>query len=96
MNNHLVSLEKLKKVAKEKGLLKYIKEIGYSNAKNKKYFVITIDNKKVNFGYDKMDDYLVHKNDDRRARFRARFDKIYQKYKNDYNKSIYWVMNLTW
>jgi hypothetical protein len=52
--------------------------------------------KKVNFGYDKMDDYLVHKNDDRRARFRARFDKIYQKYKNDYNKPIYWFMNLTW
>ena len=60
MNNHLVSLEKLKKVAKEKGLLKYIKEIGYSKVVGKKYYVITIDNKKVNFGYNKMDDFLIH------------------------------------
>ena len=96
MNNHLVSLDKLKKVAKDKGLLKYIKEIGYSKVKNKKYYVITIDNKKVSFGYNKMDDYLVHKNDDKRVRFRARFDKIYQKFKNDYNKPIFWSYNLTW
>ena len=51
MNNHLVSLNKLKKVAKDKGLLKYVKEIGYSKVKNKKCFVITIDNKKFNWGY---------------------------------------------
>ena len=96
MNNHLVSLDKLKKVAKNKGLLKYIKEIGYSKVKNKKYFVITIDNKKVNFGYNKMDDYLVHKDDDRRQRFKERFKTLYDKFKNDYNKPIYWSYNLTW
>jgi len=96
MNNHLVSIDKLKRVARQKNLMKYIKEIGYSKVAGKKYYVITIDNKKVNFGYNKMDDFLTHHDDDRRARFRARFDKIYQKYKNDYNKPIYWVMILTW
>jgi hypothetical protein len=49
-NSNLVSINKLKQVAKQKGIYKYIKEIGYSKVKNKKYYVITIDNKKVNFG----------------------------------------------
>lgn len=96
MNNHLVSLDKLKRVAKQKGLSKYIKEIGYSKVKNKKYYVITIDNKKISFGYNKMDDYLVHQNSDRRDRFRARFKSLYDKYKNDYNKAIFYSWNLLW
>ena len=96
MNNHLVSLEKLKRVAKDKGLLKYIKEIGFSKVKNKKYFVITIDNKKVNFGYNKMDDFLTHHDDERRKRFKDRFKSLYDKFKNDYNKPIFWSYNLTW
>jgi hypothetical protein len=50
-NSNLVSINKLKQVARNKGISKYIKEIGYSKAKNKKYYVITIDNKKVNFGF---------------------------------------------
>ena len=50
MNNHLVSIDKLKRVARQKNLMKYIKEIGYSKAKNKKYYVKTIDGRKVNFG----------------------------------------------
>ena len=49
-NSNLVSIGKLKRVIKEKGLMKFVKDVGYSNAKGKKYYVITIDNKKVNFG----------------------------------------------
>ena len=96
MNNNLVSIDKLKRIAKQKGLMKYIKEIGYSKAKNKKYYVITIDNKRVNFGYIKMADYLVHHDKDRRDRFRARFRSVYEKNKNNYNKPIFWSYNLLW
>ena len=94
MNNHLVSLDKLKRIAKNKGLNKYIKEIGYSKVKNKKYFVITIDNKKVNFGSSLYSDYLSHHNDERRQRFKDRFKTLYDKFKNDYNKPIFWSYNL--
>jgi hypothetical protein len=50
MNKNLVSLQELDNIASKNGLKKYYKEINYSNVKNKKYYVITIDNKKVNFG----------------------------------------------
>jgi len=96
MNSNLVSISKLKKIAIQKGISKYIKEIGYSKVKDKKYYVITIDNKKVNFGYIKMPDYLVHQNEDLRSRFRARFKSLYEKFKDDYNKPIYYSYNLLW
>ncbi len=66
MEDNLVSINKIKKIAKQKGIFKYIKDIGYSKAKNKKYYIITIDNKRVNFGYIKMEDYLIHKDKERR------------------------------
>ena len=70
MENNLVSIEKLKQVAKQNGLSKYIKELGYSKVKDKKYYVITIDNKKVNFGNLKYEDYLIHHDEERRKRFK--------------------------
>ena len=98
MNNNLTSIDTLKRIARNKGLNKYYKEIGFSKVKNKKYYVITIDNKKVNFGYNNnnMQDYTQHKDKDRRDRFRARFKKLYDKFSNDYNKPIYWAYNLLW
>ncbi len=96
MNNNLVSLDKLKRIARQKGLNKYIKEIGYSKVKNKKYYIITIDNKKVNFGYNQMADYLIHKDNKRRERFKNRFKSLYEKFKEDYNKPIFWSYQLTW
>ena len=96
MESNLISLDKLKKIVKSKGLDKYINEIGYSSALNKKYYVKTIDNKKVNFGYNKMADYLIHKDKERRDRFRARFKGLYEKFKNNYNKPIFWAYNLLW
>jgi hypothetical protein len=96
MNNNLVSIEKLKSVAKQKNIYKYIKEIGYSKAKNKKYYIITIDNKRVNFGYSKMEDYLIHRDKIRRERFLKRFEKLFNKFKNDYNRPIFWTVYLLW
>jgi len=93
--SNLVSLDKLKKIAAKKGLMKYIKEIGYSKAKGKKYYVITIDNKKVNWGYNKMDDFLTHHDPIRQKRFKDRFRSLLLKFKDDYNKPIFWSQ-LTW
>ena len=96
MEKNLVSLEKLKRVARSKGLMKYIKEIGYSKAKGKKYYVITIDNKKVNFGDINMQDYLIHHDKERRKRFKDRFRSTFEKNKDNYNKPIFWSYLLTW
>jgi len=96
MNSNLVSIDKLKRIARQKGLMKYIKEIGYSVAKDKKYYVITIDDKKVNFGDVRYPDMLTHKDKDRRDRFRARFKSVYEKNKNNYNRPIFYAFNLLW
>ena len=47
MNNNLTSIDTLKRIARNKGLNKYYKEIGFSKVKNKKYYVITIIIKKL-------------------------------------------------
>lgn len=39
--------------------IKYL-DIGYSTTKNKKYYVINLDNKKINFGNKNYEDYLIH------------------------------------
>ena len=94
--SNLPSIETLKRVARQKGLSKYIKEIGYSKAKGKKYYVITIDNKKVNWGDINMDDYLQHHDKERRKKFKDRFRSTFEKNKNNYNKPIFWAYLLTW
>ncbi len=96
MNNNLVPIDKLKRIITQKGLKKYINDVGYSNAKNKKYYVKTIDGRKVNFGYIKMADYLTHKDKIRRDRFRARFNKLYERFKDDYNSAIFWSYQILW
>jgi hypothetical protein len=51
MNNYnFVNLNIIKNIIKNKGLDKYIKQIGYSNNKDSKYYVILNNNKIVNFG----------------------------------------------
>jgi hypothetical protein len=94
--SNLVSLSKLKNIAKDKSIDKYIKEIGYSKVKNKKYYVITIDNKKVNFGDIRYQDNLIHNNKERLNRFRKRFKSLYDLNKNNYNSSIFYSYNLLW
>ena len=94
--SNLPSIETLKRVARQKGLMKYIKEIGYSKAKGKKYYVITIDNKKVNWGDKNMEDFLQHHDEERRKRFKDRFRSTFEKNKNNYNKPIFFAYQLSW
>ena len=96
MNSNLVSIDKLKKVIKEKGLMKYVKDLGYSKAKGKKYYIKTIDDKTVNFGSLDYQDFLTHKDKYRRDRFRLRFNKLYNKFSENYNKPIFWAYRILW
>ena len=76
-NKNLISLKHLKTIAINKGIDKNIKEYGYSKQKTKKYYIINISDKKINFGNILYSDYNIHKDKERRDRFRARFDKLY-------------------
>ena len=95
-NNNLISINKLKNIIKQKNLNKYINDVGYSKVKNKKYYVITIDNKKVNFGDMRYQDKNQHNDKKRVEAFKARFNKVYEKFKDDYNKPIFWVYQILW
>lgn len=96
MNKNLVDLDILKNIAKNKGINKYIKEIGYSKRKDKKYFIKNIDNKIVHFGAIKFEDYLIHGDKYRLNNFQDRFRKIYEKNKNNINSALFWSWNLLW
>jgi vacuolar-type H+-ATPase subunit B/Vma2 len=43
-----------------------------------------------------MEDYLIHRDKERRERFLKRFEKLFNKFKNDYNRPIFWAVNLLW
>jgi len=61
MNKNLLSLRHLKNIAINKNIDKYIIEYGYSSVKNKKYYIINISNKKINFGDNRYEDYTINK-----------------------------------
>ena len=61
MNKNLISLRHLKNIAINKNIDKYIIEYGYSSVKNKKYYIINISNKKINFGDNRYEDYTINK-----------------------------------
>ncbi len=86
----LTPISELTKIAKSKGL-KY-EEIGFSNQKNKKYYVV-VDDKKIHFGDNRYEDYTQHGDKDRRRLYRLRHknDKI-----NDDSKPGYWSYWLLW
>ena len=50
-------------------------EFGPSRSKGKKYYVI-YNGKRINFGAANMSDFTIHKDKDRRDRYRARHGKI--------------------
>ena len=50
-------------------------EFGPSRSKNKKYYII-YENKRINFGAKGMSDFTIHKDKDRRDRYRARHGQI--------------------
>ena len=94
--NNLVDLYKLKQIAKEKKLDKYIKDYGYANDGKHKYYIININNKKIKFGSIDYEDYLINNYKKRRYNFRQRFKKLYEKNKNNINSKILYSYILLW
>ena len=74
-------------------------EFGPSKAKDKKYYVI-YNGKRINFGAAGMSDFTIHKDPERRQRYRARHMAI----KNKQGQLVYklktspsfWSLNLLW
>ena len=87
-HNNLVDLniigDKIERLPKR--ILNNISEYGYSDVKNKKYYVI-YDNKKINFGDIRYQDYLIHKDLKRKKNYRTRH--INDDYNNPYKPSFY-------
>ena len=50
LKKKLIDIEILKNIIKNKGLWDKIKSVGYSNRKNKKYYVILKNDKVIHFG----------------------------------------------
>ena len=74
--------------------------LDYSSRKNNKYMVTLPSGKKVHFGSSKYEDYTVHKDKERRDKYRARATKIKNKkgeltYTNP-ESSNYWSVHLLW
>ena len=87
--------KKLQRKAKKLGA----KSLGYSNRKNNKY-VVDYEGKKIHFGSSKYEDYLIHKDKERRDKYLARAKKITNKNGDVTYESPsypnYWSVNLLW
>jgi hypothetical protein len=95
-NKNLVSLNKIWDVAKSKNIDKYIKKLDYSDKPDKKYYIINTNNKKIYFGSADHQDYLIHNSNIRRDNFRSRFNKLFEKNKNNIDSGIFWSYLLLW
>ena len=66
----------------------------------KKYVVTLKNNSKIHFGDRRFEDYLIHKNKNRRDRYRKRASKIKDKDGNltykDRNSANFWSYHLLW
>ena len=88
-----------------KRLTKKAKKLGaesldYSTRKNNKYRATLQSGKKIHFGSSQHEDYLIHKDQDRRDRYLARAKKIKNKqgeltYTNP-ESANFWSVNLLW
>lgn len=96
MNKNLVELNIIKNIIINKGLDKHIKQIGYSNIKDKKYYVILKNEKIIHYGNINYQDYLIHQDDKRRDNFKKRFYKQYIKIKDNIESPLYWSYNILW
>ena len=88
--------QKLIKKAKDLGA----ESLDYSSRKNNKYMVKLPDGKKVHFGSPKYEDFLIHKDKERRDKYLSRATKIKNKngeltYKNIESPN-FWAINLLW
>ena len=90
------AFRKLQKKAKRLGA----KSLDYSKRKDMKYTVTLETGKKVNFGSAKYEDYLLHKDEERRQKYLKRAKAIKNKKGEltfkDPKSANYWCINLLW
>lgn len=67
-----------------------------STRKNKKYMIITPDNKKVHFGASGYEDYTIHKDDQRKKSYIARHQHNEDWTENGTNTAGFWSRWLLW
>lgn len=96
MNKNLVDLNIIKNIIYNKNLDQYIKQVGYSSNKNKKYYVILKNNKIISFGSKIYQDFLTHQDPIRQQNFKKRFFKLFNKNKNNIESPLYWSYNILW
>ena len=77
-------------IAKKRAKQIYNLKLYRSETKTKKYYIITPDNKKVNFGAMSYEDYTKHKDEQRKERYLKRASKI----KGDWMHNEYSPNNL--
>lgn len=87
---------KLQQKAKELGA----KSLEYSKRKNSKYVVTLSSGKKIHFGSPLYQDFLTHRNTDRRKNYLKRATKIRNK-KGEFTHTNpespnFWAVNLLW
>ena len=65
---------------------------------NKKYFIITNDNKKIYFGQASASDFTIHKDEDRKQRYIKRHEKNESKFwnKSGIDTPSFWSRFLLW
>ena len=90
------AFRKIQKKAKKLGA----KSLQYSKRKDKKYLVTLESGKKIHFGSTKHEDYLSHKDDDRRKKYLKRAKGIKNKQGElTFEKpesANYWSIKLLW
>ena len=90
------AFRKLQKKAKRLGA----NSLDYSKRKDMKYTVTLETGKKVNFGSAKYEDYLLHKDEERRQKYLKRAKAIKNKQGeltfNNPQSANYWSINLLW
>ena len=90
------AFRKLQKKAKRLGA----KSLDYSKRKDMKYSVTLQSGKRINFGSAKYEDYLSHKDEERRQKYLKRAKAIKNKKGeltfNNPQSANYWSINLLW
>lgn len=93
MNKNLVDLNTLKNIAVKKDINKFIVDYGYSNRKNKKYYIKNINGKIIHFGDIRYPDNLVDPNEKRKQKFISRW---INKVRPDINSPLFYSFYLLW
>jgi len=75
-------------------MLKYYPYV--SDKPNKKYYIITNDNKKIYFGQAGASDYTIHKDDERKLRYIKRHQSNEDWSKYGINTAGFWSRWLLW